>query len=175
MYCFIDVFAIILLAALVLQDFSQRAISWFLLPLLFSALFIKSLSSSSVSIIAYDFLKNTAFLSVQFFLVAVYFVLKERKIKSIINSKIGLGDVLFLLVLAIAFSPINFIVFYLLSLLLTLVGLLIYYLVYRRFECQIPLAGSIAILLIICIFSQYFFFHLDFRRELILNYFFLSP
>ncbi len=54
---------------------------------------------------------------------------------------LGIGDVLFLLCLAFFFSPVNFFLFYLMSLLLICMGTGAYLLLCKPANFSIPLAG----------------------------------
>lgn len=50
----------------------------------------------------------------------LYFLIKEKKLNSIVNTKIGAGDIYFLIACSFFFSPILFCVFLMLSLLFSL-------------------------------------------------------
>lgn len=152
----LDTISILLLSRIAFQDFKHRGISWFLLPLLFASLLAKSFQSNSVHHLAFFFTINLGFILMQLVLMIMYFSIKEKRIVNIINTKMGIGDILFFICLCVAFSPLNFIFFYLSGLIFTLIAVLVYHFISGRNIGEIPLAGSIAILMIICIFSFYF-------------------
>jgi cellulose synthase/poly-beta-1,6-N-acetylglucosamine synthase-like glycosyltransferase len=80
--------------------------------------------------------------------------LKERKVINILKTYLGLGDVLFFLVLTLAFSPINFVVFYLGSMLLTTIiyaGIILFN---KNKKTLIPLAGAMSLLLIVTLLVE---------------------
>jgi len=95
--------------------------------------------------------------------------LKEKKITNIIDSHLGLGDVLFFIVLTVAFSPVNFIVFYLGSVLLTS---LIYggiVLITKNQGTLIPLAGAMSLLLIVALIMDETSSSLHFYQDIFIN------
>lgn len=73
---------------------------------------------------------------------------------NIVDTYLGLGDVLFLIVICTVFSPVNFILFYLLSMIVTLTGVLIYNVVSTKKTNDIPLAGAMAGMLLILLISK---------------------
>ena len=172
----LDTLSVLLLALLALQDFKYRGISWYLLPLLFISLLMQALTSNSFQNIVFWFALNLLFVFLQMVLLLIYFGVKEKRFVNIINTKIGIGDILFFIVIGVSFSNINFIFFYLLGLLFTLLAVLVYYLISRKPIGDIPLAGSIALLLIICIFCRCFYTPFNFYDDAFLLHVFLpSP
>jgi hypothetical protein len=69
-------------------------------------------------------------------------------VSNIIDSQIGLGDILFMICLALAFSPANFLVFYNLGMILTLIIAIAVKTIRKKIKMEIPLAGALAIPLI---------------------------
>jgi len=92
---------------------------------------------------------NMAFLIIQFLLLKSYFFIRQAAVVSIIDRKIGWGDILFLLAAAFFFSPMNFISFYLYSLLFSLMIALLWGLYRRTALRSIPLAGLQAVFLLL--------------------------
>ena len=89
-------------------------------------------------------------------LLTIYMSIKNKKIKNIINTYLGIGDVLFFITLTVAFSPVNFIAFYILSLIVTLLFYVFYNAILRNTSSQIPLAGMQSIcLIIVLLYSQF--------------------
>lgn len=136
------------------QDFKQRAISWWVLPLILLFYFFCYQSYGSEEII--DFFYNFSFLCINLLLVTIYFSLKSRKLISIIDSYLGLGDILFLILCTIMFSLVNFILFLLVSYLITLLVWGIYFLKNSKASKEIPLAGVLSVLLIFLIVFEEF-------------------
>ncbi len=138
-----------LLAVIVYQDFRFRAISWFTLPLLFVAFAINSILSTDFNLFLRSFLFNIGFIVFQLFAVTAYFSIKNRAITNITSKHIGWGDILFFTVAAAIFTPVNFILFYLLTLITTLIIAVAYRLIKRDSTITIPLAGAMALLLLV--------------------------
>lgn len=140
---------IIALGMLAWQDFRSRSISWWLLPIVVAGLLLGGASRWNMAEIGKDFLWNVTFLSVQFVFVWLWMSLRQRKFVRLIDRQIGLGDVLFLLAVAFSFSPGNFILFYTIGLLSVLLIALVMKL--RQPGFLIPLAGALAVpLLLLC-------------------------
>lgn len=138
------------------QDFRYRAISWITIPLLFSAFSIHSIFATDFNNFLQSFFFNAGFIFIQLLVVTAWFSLKSRAIINITIKYIGWGDILFFLVAAAVFSPVNFILFYLLSIFSTLVYAIGFRFLKRSTGIenlpngsQIPLAGAMALLLFV--------------------------
>ncbi len=82
-------------------------------------------------------------------LLAIYYVLKyKRLVFKKLKSAIGMGDILMLPAFIFFFSPINFIIIYILSLLIALVYSAVNY---RSGIVTIPLAGIQAFIFSVCL------------------------
>ena len=172
----VNIISILLLAAIAVQDFKYRGISWFLLPMLLVALLIKSYLTYPVNEIFFSFLVNLGFVLLQIIMLIAFFSFKERRFVNIINTKMGIGDILFFIAICGVFSPVNFIIFYLGGIVFTLVGVMAYHLAARKQIGEIPLAGCIAVLMIICISYLYFNTNLNPQDDTLLSGVFLpSP
>jgi len=128
---FVRIAILALLALVFAQDMRSRAVYWLLFPVL-TALFIVLTGFSVVAVI------NIVFLLVQFLLVSAYFSIKKRRWVNVMKGLLGWGDMLFLLSIAFYLSVLNFIFFYIASLLFVL-------LFAARYK-HIPLAGLQALL-----------------------------
>jgi hypothetical protein len=130
------------------QDFKERKISWITLPIL-TFLFVSNAIMQLNSWKEYFLIvgTNLIFVFFQMVFLFVYFSIKEKKWASLINTKIGIGDVLFFLVLAFAFSSLNFILFYVGSLSVITLVFLLTKVIANNISAEIPLAGAMAIVL----------------------------
>lgn len=147
MQLLIDIFLVILLAIVVVQDLKHREISWLLIPFLLCSFLAKGLFLiSSHQLIAYS-LFNIGFIAIQLLILTAYISMKNKKLTNIVNSYLGLGDVLFFIVICVAFSSVNFILFYVLSLLFTLGGFIAYNILIKKAKKEIPLAGAMAMVM----------------------------
>ncbi len=151
------------LIVIVFQDFKQRQISWFLIPLALTGVLIRSMTSENNNL--NNFLFNITFISVQLVLLTIYFSIKNKKFLNIIDTCLGLGDVLFFVVVSAFFSPLNFIVFYVCSMILTLTGIIVYNLLSKKRTKDIPLAGAMAVVLIVLLTTTLVFPHIDFYND----------
>ncbi len=146
-----DIISVATLGILCWQDFRSRRIAWWLLPILAVTFFLASLHINSASEIGMGFSLNITFLLIQFLFVWIWFSLKQRKFSKLIDSQIGLGDLLFMICIAFAFSPANFMIFYTIGMILTLVVAMGVRLFRSTSKAEIPLAGALAIpLLVLC-------------------------
>jgi Flp pilus assembly protein protease CpaA len=171
------------------QDLVSRSVTWIFFPLLAAAGMLhtfEGLHSWRQSLFYAGC--NAAFLAIQLTVLMGYFFVRGRKvggrgirkvrgIRDVIDHRIGLGDILFLVAACFFFSPINFISFYVYSLLLSLAIAMGRMLVKRgggwsgrevvgkgrEAEWSIPLAGLQAVFLL-----------LSFGGGLVLHYSLLS-
>ena len=163
-----NLFILFSLAVIVFQDFKQRQISWFLIPLAFTGFVCKAVFYKNS--VAHDFLFNAAFILLQLICLTVYFSVKNKKLLNIMDTYLGLGDILFLVVVCTVFSPVNFILFYLFSMILTLLGVLVYNSFSKKQTTTIPLAGSMAAILLVLVIITIAFPGLNFYNDsLVLN------
>ena len=152
----VDIFLLVLLTVVVFQDLKQRQISWLLLPFLLSLFFIKGLFLNPIAELIHHILFNIGFVVLQILILTAYMSVKNKKLGNIINSQLGLGDILFFLVLCVAFSPVNFIIFYVAGLLFTLIVFVVYNQLIKKSEKEIPLAGAMAMLMVVLLlFSKW--------------------
>lgn len=150
-----DLLLLLALAGIVYEDFKYRAIHWWwLLILAGGILTCRPWSMAQVAI-------NWGFLLSQFILLTLYFSIKQKSFTNIIDQFLGLGDILFLLVIALLFSPINFLLFFVVSLLLTLFFFLGYQYLFASPSSPktIPLAGALATLLLLVLWMSEWWRH----------------
>ena len=149
----LHIIILLLLIVLIYQDFTERSVHWFLFPLLI----ISQFTLTYLSIGWDDLLLNAtvilALLALQFLLLSLYFSFRNGRLINIINKYIGIGDLFYFLFLCLAFSPFNFISFFVGSLLLILTT---YFLLIRTKTKQykIPLLGSLSIAYIVLLAVQ---------------------
>ena len=144
------------LVGMVYQDFKFRGIYWWLFPLLLSLFLLDVWLRYSFARLAATAGSNIIFLIVQMFLLTVYVSLRKRKFTNIFKGYFGLGDLLFLLCIAFYFSCLNYIAFYLLSLMIVIVLTLTFGDRSRAEKEKIPLAGYQALLLLLIMTASFF-------------------
>jgi inner membrane protein involved in colicin E2 resistance len=147
MITFIKFLIVLCSLVIFIQDLKFRGVSWILFPIIFILCSIYNFIQLPALELVCNFGYNLIFLTILFFFVMIYFSIKNRKFVNITKELIGAGDLLFFVCLSALFSPINFILFFISSLLIiTLVsGLII--LIIKNKKLQIPLAGLQAIFL----------------------------
>jgi hypothetical protein len=140
---------LILLPLLIItfQDFKQRQISWFLIPLTLGGFVLRAFLYDEA--ILSSFVLNFSFIALQFVLLTIYFSMKHKRFLNIVDTYMGLGDILFFIATCAVFSPLNFIAFYISSMLLTLIAMLLYNTLSSRKTQSIPLAGAMSVGLIL--------------------------
>ena len=136
-------FAVLLVMAL--QDFKHRAIYAWLFLVLFGVLGTMKAMGGSWIAMAKDLGYNAAFLGLQILLISIYFSLKERKWVNIFSTYFGLGDLLFLFSLTAYLSFLNYVFFYIISLICCILASLIISVFSKGFKRMIPLAGMQAV------------------------------
>ena len=111
---------LISLALIAVEDFQIRTIKvW---KLIICSFFSTLYSFTDVQFfqIWKQFLFNLLFLIIQLLLVMLYFALKKRRLVNILDTYIGLGDMLFFALVALLFVFEWFVIFYFGSLLIVL-------------------------------------------------------
>lgn len=129
------------------QDFRFRAISIWTLPLMAILTVIINVHEITPAVLLTNTLVNILVFAIQLLAVTIYFSLKHKKITNIVNRYLGLGDILFVGVMAIMFSPVQFIIFLVFGLIIVGVGYAIIRLLVENISATIPLAGGFSVLL----------------------------
>jgi hypothetical protein len=140
-----------------IQDIKSRAVYWFLFPLLCLAfILIYYIEQRSFTdywrLIAF----NLFFLILQMVLVSAWFSVRRKKWIIITEQLLGWGDILFIVCLTFCFSPGNFIVFYIGSLILVLAIWLVGRKLLFSNSPHIPLAGLQALMLMLLFIFNWF-------------------
>lgn len=140
-----------------LQDMRFRAVSWLLFPALAILYVVHGLVAGvRLKEIVFNSALNLGFLAVVFLLVWLYISLRRRGWTYLPDKLIGWGDILFLLGLCFYFTLLNFIVFYIISLLIVIIFWLLWT-SYRPDAARrhVPLAGLQAIILSLCLAADW--------------------
>jgi hypothetical protein len=148
------IIAVLLLSVIVYQDFTKRAISWFLIPMLLVVFIANGLLQINIEEFAWYSGINLFQIILNLLGVTLLISIKEKKLTNILNSHIGLGDILFFLLLATVFSPINFMVFYYGSILISLIVYGSIKLIDKSNQKPAPLAGLMSVMLVIVIIIE---------------------
>ncbi len=161
----------VILISIAYQDIRHREVSWILFLLLAICGFCISLIElSSFTLVIKNWSLNILYLFIQYILLVIYFRLKKKG-DTIKKNKIGMGDILFLISTALFFKTSSFIIYYLLSLLFSLI---IYYTFLRKKSFPpesktVPLAGFQSIFLFIFVPLNYLFENNSIIKLFLLN------
>lgn len=141
--------SMIILGALAWQDFRSRMITAWLLPASGILLLISELQHAEGGVIWLNTWVNYILLLIQFVVLTVWISLRGRKWTNIVDSHIGLGDLLFLACIAPVFAPLNFCVLLTGGTLMTLILHLLVRVVKPNSDPKIPLAGYLGVFVLI--------------------------
>ncbi|MFN3402674.1 MAG: hypothetical protein ACK40G_01175 [Cytophagaceae bacterium] len=161
--------AILILVVMFIQDIKFRAITWYLFPALMIMFSLYSINQSGIRDMMFNTSVNLGFLLLQLVLLTIYFSIKNKRFIWITNDYLGIGDILFFVCIAFLFSPMNFIFFYLISLVVIVLGYL-FMVLFRKSVSTVPLAGLQAILVIPLLLLNHFFSLIITSDHLIVNF-----
>jgi hypothetical protein len=119
------------------QDFKQREISWWTLPLALCFYFMNEPLEISETISSSLF--NIGFVLFNLIMISIYFSVKNSKLVNVINTYLGIGDLLFFLVCCFIFNVPNFLLFFISSLFISVIISLLF--ISKKEQSTIPLAG----------------------------------
>ena len=134
-----------------------QAVSWIFFPIGFIITFyILYINNNGINLF-FSLAINSFFLLFQLGVIYLFTWFRFRQRTNIFKSSFGLGDLLFLIMLIPLFSPINYIAFFLGSIVFSL----IIYLILKTFKIykkeKIPLAGFQSLFLTFVLITQFFF------------------
>lgn len=147
----LQLFILACLSIICYQDMRYRAVYWICFPVLCTMLFFLKENHSGIKDSLMDTAYGMLFFGAQLLLLWVYFSLKNKKVVNITSRYLGLGDILFLIAITFYLSPVNYILFYVASLILVLIYTLTRQLFIKKDNPEIPLAGLQALLLGFCL------------------------
>ncbi len=148
MFWTVHIILFILLLITAYQDFKWRGIHWIIIPFLAGSFLFFSLQANTLWEVLNNAFINFCFVLLQFLLVSTWFSIKSRKPVNIFKQYTGIGDWLFFICLCLAFSPLNFILFLISALIISLLIHLAVLLLSKKTERTVPLAGLVAMLLL---------------------------
>ena len=143
------IFTIILLLLFLIisiQDFKHRAVHAFLI--IGIAMISILINYLEPFLNLYEMCKSIAFLGITSIGFMMYQTIKNKQLENPIDTAIGLGDILFLIAITPLFQIHHYILFFIVGLLLSVI--LFVTTQKLRKQATIPLAGYLAIFLIVC-------------------------
>ena len=141
---YISFISIMLLVIISYQDFKERQIYWALFPLVAASIILESLLYKPTQSLFHFLPANFFIIIVELLFVLMYIKLKSRGSSNFFNN-IGLGDILFLMILSISLSTVNLLVFLIIALIITLISWETYKKILSKKGVHIPLCGFLAI------------------------------
>lgn len=153
----LQIMVIFCLAFICYQDLLYREVYWLCFPALTLLVFILKYKSSGLQETLIHAGYSILFLTFQLAILWIYFLIKKRKNINLTRDYLGWGDILFLVAIAFYLSPGNYIVFYVMSLIVVLLYTLLKDFVSRKTQnLHIPLAGlQAAILALLILLDQF--------------------
>ncbi len=136
------------------QDFRYRGLSWWIFPFVTLLTILYSIRFVLFKVLLVNSLVNMVVVAFLLIMVFVYFSLKNKKLTNILNTYIGIGDVLFLLVTTTLFSPVTFLIYINAGFLLSLILFLLGKVSGIQKKTTIPLAGSLALFIAFGLLTQ---------------------
>lgn len=151
----ISISILLLLGIICMQDFRSRSISVLILAALAIFCFIRAVKESSFQTAIINFAFVMLFELFLVSLLKLYFFLKEKRFIPIIDTKIGKGDIAFMMSASFMLSPVLFMLLLLTSTFFALIIVIIKFTLsksnQRAQDYAIPLAGIQSAVLIIFI------------------------
>ncbi len=139
----------------------SRSVYWVWFPLLTALFIIIRLLHHALADIWQSMVINCGFLLLQLVFVSAWFSLKKGSWVNITSQLLGWGDILFLLSIAFYLSVINFLFFYIASLIGGLVCWGIWQAITGKKDKHIPLAGIQAFIFTIFLANDWWLLHLN--------------
>lgn len=140
---------LLVLGVIAWEDLRERSIHWWLLPVLAIAMLIPAWTSLSASELYGQMGFNLAFLGLQLAGTLLLLMIKQGRWVNPVDRSIGTGDLLFFVVLAVALSRANFVLFYLSGLVLCIAAHLMAIRFLPNAQRTVPTAGYMAIYLMV--------------------------
>ncbi len=165
----IQVLLCIVLLILAIQDFRLRAVHWLLFPVLLILVVCDSLRHLNLREYISGTAINLMIVVIQGVILYVYYSLHGKTFSHIVNRLIGTGDLIFIIIMAFAFSWTGFIFFYIAGLLFALIYWMIRLVITRDRPGLIPLAGLLAVYMIILMIAGVFIPEINRNASLINN------
>jgi hypothetical protein len=142
--------AIVLLFVFI-QDIKNRSIHIILPVLVFGIAMV--INYLSVDLNFKDIAYNSAFILINIIGIVIYFSIKNKALINPIDTVLGLGDVVFFIAITPLFSFRTYILFFIIGLMFSLIAHGVYTLFAK--SKTIPLAGYLALFLILNLFIKY--------------------
>jgi hypothetical protein len=171
----VEVLILLILFLVFIQDMMSRAVYWILFPVL-TVLFIllRILQHQHIAELWQPVLFNIGFLFIQMLTVSAWFSFKNRRWVNVAAQFIGWGDILLLTAIAFYLSVLNFLFFYIASLIIVLLIWLIGQAIFKIKNKHIPLAGLQALTFALYLASDWWSSHMNVANDYWLQQIFIK-
>nr|WP_320022264.1 hypothetical protein [uncultured Draconibacterium sp.] len=147
---------LISLIAIACQDFSSRSVYWWWFIVLFVGAITHTISKHPDGFSWTNILVNVCLvLLVSAAAALYYFVRYKGSAFGKLKNSIGLGDFAMLPTLVLVFSPVNFLLFFIATIVISIIGSVITVALTKK-NTNIPLAGYWAVSLLFCVIGSSF-------------------
>jgi Flp pilus assembly protein protease CpaA len=143
----LSLFTLVCLGFICYQDMRYRAVYWICFPVLAVSLFLLKQQKAEWEESLTQTALGSLFFGIQLLVLWIYFSIKNKRFVNVTLNYLGLGDILFLFAIAFYLSPVNYILFYVGSLVIVLLYTLAQRILQKKASQEIPLAGLQALLL----------------------------
>jgi hypothetical protein len=151
-----------LLVFIIIEDFKFRAVSWWIFPMLAIAF----IGIEYTSLRLQDIVLNSCFTFIQLIMLSLYFSIKEKKVINITQNYLGWGDIVLWIASCLLFSPLNFVLFFMSSLVFTMMVVAGWKLTkIKPVMTTVPLAGIQAMALLLLLMATVFSDKILFRDD----------
>ncbi|HAF29430.1 MAG TPA: hypothetical protein DCG75_10325 [Bacteroidales bacterium] len=153
---YLKILLLLILVFILYQDLRYQAVSWIFFVVGLALTLIISIKENYLTDLIVNSTINFLFILFQLSVIYLFTWIKFKKKKNIFKSVFGLGDLLFLLMIIPLFSPLNFVIFFIASIIFTLFVYTILRSIKIYKKHRIPLAGLQSLFLFIVLISQIF-------------------
>lgn len=138
------------------QDFRYRSIPLYCFAGIFASSFAVAISHAPLSAVVFSTLQTISLLALLLGGICLYIYARYKTLRQFVNNQLGTGDILFWVAIAAAFHAFNYLLFMLLSLMVTLLVHIAGLLFTSKRSPFIPLAGIQACCLLVFVLLNEF-------------------
>ena len=154
-------FVVVVLAVMSFRDLVSREIEVYYFLLMAVAVLVFCIERTNAGTLLQNILLNSLQLALLIACLTGYYRVRSgSSVRNFFSTKLGVGDLLFWIICTPLFTPVNFLLWMVLSLLFSLVASACMLLVSRKNRLTVPLAGIQAVtLIIVLVLNQFVFFY----------------
>jgi hypothetical protein len=163
---FLEIITLAVLLLIFIQDIRSKSVYWVFFPVLTVLFILLHIVQHHSFVQTWQLvLINSSFLIIQFLVVSAYFSIKNKRWINITDGLLGWGDILLLLSVAFYLSVLNFLLFYISSLIVSLLIWLLWQIVSKEKNKHIPLAGFQSLIFTVFLAGDWWFKCFDLTND----------